>query len=779
MKRAAAIILIGTLLMGNAAYADEIVMDGQEQSAEAKADALFADESMDTADTGMDEASAEYTYNDEETSAEYSYDDGTSGYSFDDMSDDEAIVEDLAEDTDIASETVADGIEIEEESAELDDEELAADAMIEEAVETEAAEEEELGAEEIEGTSAEADEDAELLAYMNKSFGTQPAGSGRRMMRAMRRTKASYLGEKERIVYDQLLTQIEDLVSGNRTSTQFTVDMTAFPGVSQVMTEDQFGAMVFDEDSLDTDGTYGVFCKASVNNRLNELLSYDLGKVMDALTADHPELLFWYGRQYSYSRKGASLSSSDGGTVILKDTNASVKLTAGGSYQAGSAYTVDASKVASIRTAAANAKAIVDAAAGQSDYGKMDSYLNAICSANTYNSGAIASKANGISDYNPWEIIYVFDGNPNTNVVCEGYAKAFKYLCDHTSFADPSVTCCTVSGTVTGNGPAGAHMWDVVSLGGHNYIVDPTWCDFDNASYHVTTRKQFMTGAVTSGNNMTVTWGRVNLGVSGDTTYYIPAGSAVYSYDSETRALYDASELAISSDCYEVNSGMTCRYGHGQNIAEAPTANSKAVTVYYTYDSGNMAPAQAQKTAAPAARTAVRRVAFRPAPTMSLNASSVTLKVRQKSSAVVVSGMIAGDRVASATSSNSKVVASSVSGNRIVLKAGKKKGTATVTVRLASGLSRNITVKVQKGKVKASRIQISCQKNLVLRKGQSVSIGAAVFPVTTPDKVRFTSGKKRVAKVTGSGIITAKRAGKATITVKAGSKKIKIKVTVR
>lgn len=28
------------------------------------------------------------------------------------------------------------------------------------------------------------------------------------------------------------------------------------------------------------------------------------------------------------------------------------------------------------------------------------------------------------------ELIWVFDGDSSTNVVCEGYAKAFQYLCD-------------------------------------------------------------------------------------------------------------------------------------------------------------------------------------------------------------------------------------------------------------------------------------------------------------------------------------------------------------
>ena len=37
---------------------------------------------------------------------------------------------------------------------------------------------------------------------------------------------------------------------------------------------------------------------------------------------------------------------------------------------------------------------------------------------------------NGLPYGDPWQLIYVFDDDPDTNVVCEGYAKAFKYEAD-------------------------------------------------------------------------------------------------------------------------------------------------------------------------------------------------------------------------------------------------------------------------------------------------------------------------------------------------------------
>ena len=56
--------------------------------------------------------------------------------------------------------------------------------------------------------------------------------------------------------------------------------------------------------------------------------------------------------------------------------------------------------------------------------------------------------------------------------VCEGYAHAFKLLCDRFG-----VTCATVIGTgITEDGEEG-HMWNAVKIDGAWYAVDVTWND--------------------------------------------------------------------------------------------------------------------------------------------------------------------------------------------------------------------------------------------------------------------------------------------------------------
>lgn len=161
-------------------------------------------------------------------------------------------------------------------------------------------------------------------------------------------------------------------------------------------------------------------------------------------------------------------------------------------------------------------------------------------------------------------------------------------------------------------------------------------------------------------------------------------------------------------------------------------------------------------------------------PTITVNATSIPLKVKQSTTKVKVSGLAAGDYVKSWTSSNTKIVKVNSAGK---ITAQKKTGKATVRVTLASGLYRDITVKVQKSKVATSKIS-GISKSLTLAKGQKATLTPVITPITTTDKVTYKSSNKKVATVSSKGVITAKAAGKAKITVTSGKKKVTVTVTV-
>ena len=104
------------------------------------------------------------------------------------------------------------------------------------------------------------------------------------------------------------------------------------------------------------------------------------------------------------------------------------------------------------------------------DYDKLLNYRNAICDLVTYDYEAQQSPLYG----NSYQVINVFDDDMYSNVVCEGYAKAFQYLCDLSDF-DNDVECHTVTGVTDAGAGAGEHMWNIVNIGGsdgESYLVD-------------------------------------------------------------------------------------------------------------------------------------------------------------------------------------------------------------------------------------------------------------------------------------------------------------------
>ena len=160
------------------------------------------------------------------------------------------------------------------------------------------------------------------------------------------------------------------------------------------------------------------------------------------------------------------------------------------------------------------------------------------------------------------------------------------------------------------------------------------------------------------------------------------------------------------------------------------------------------------------------------------NGSKVPLQVKKTSKKIVIKKIASFDKVTSVTSSNSKVVTAKLAGNAISIKGGKKPGSAKVTVKTKYGASVTFTVKVQKKKVAAKKIA-GVSKKLTMNVGQTIVLDAATNPLTAPDKIKFKSSAKKIVSVTKKGVIKAKKKGKATITIKAGKAKLKVKITVK
>ena len=157
-----------------------------------------------------------------------------------------------------------------------------------------------------------------------------------------------------------------------------------------------------------------------------------------------------------------------------------------------------------------------------------------------------------------------------------------------------------------------------------------------------------------------------------------------------------------------------------------------------------------------------------------LNMKEIPLKVKQSTAAVKVSGIASGDSIKSWKSSNTKVATVNSKGKITA----RKKGTATLTVTLKSGKKATAKIKVQTGTVKTTKIQVS-KKTITLKKGKKSRLSVTRQPLTSQQKITYQSANKKVAQVNTKGVITARKKGKTTITVKSGSKKVKVTVVVK
>ena len=168
--------------------------------------------------------------------------------------------------------------------------------------------------------------------------------------------------------------------------------------------------------------------------------------------------------------------------------------------------------------------------------------------------------------------------------------------------------------------------------------------------------------------------------------------------------------------------------------------------------------------------------------TIYLTASSLKMKTGQSTTAFKATGFSEGDYVTAVTSNKPGTVkVTNVNKNgTFKLTAGKKKGSAVVTVTLASKKTASFKVTVQKAAVKTTKITTTT-KSLTLAKGatyKKLASSIAVTPVTSKEKVTYSSSNKKVATVSSKGVIKAKKAGTTKITVKSGKKKVVVTVKV-
>ena len=548
------------------------------------------------------------------------------------------------------------------------------------------------------------------------------------------------------------------------------------------------------------------------NNHLAENEEYQrltravVQQAYDAFIYDYPEA-FWLGScSYTVSYQPSSNAYKNGEPVVCYLR--SIKVKPNERYAgAGDPAEIAAFQQAVEQTAAEIKETLSD----QPDrYEQVLAIHDYLCTHVSYKENSYAHTAAGVF-------------LKSREVVCEGYAKAFKILCGRFGISAVLIP----GGALKSNGTREGHMWNYVQMeDGFWYMLDTTW---DDQKTYIS-RKYFLSGGEEKGfTGNTIAVERQEL--------YTNFSKSKYSVNFALPVLSDQGYAArhssanphahswqewqrIAGTCIEEGrivfgctvSGCTARktevleksdhvYGEYQSDgnancladgtktrvcsvckAQETVADPGSATGHkygaYQPDGNATCLADGTKTrvcSACKAQETVTDPGSRLVPTGSLSQKKIRLQYRQSTSAVKVSGLAKGDFVQSWKSSRPSVAGVSPKGK---ITAKKKSGSAEISAYLASGKVLTVTVIVQKKAVKTTALR-DVPKRLTLRRGRTVKLQPTRIPVTSKEKITYKSANTRIAKVSKKGVITGKKAGTVKITVRSGRKKAVVTVKVK
>lgn len=177
-------------------------------------------------------------------------------------------------------------------------------------------------------------------------------------------------------------------------------------------------------------------------------------EAIDAFGYDHPEIFWIYGTKYRYSISGHT--TGNGCAISISDVTLVPEEVYEGAYEQRGAY--EQAVEAALLQIKESCK---DPSNRYELLGKVHDW---VCQKASYYNG---QEKDAIYTTAP---VFLGDGQ----VVCEGYAKAIKVLCDRLE-----IPCILVGGVVNpGTSGEEGHMWNQVQMEDENwYLIDATWDD--------------------------------------------------------------------------------------------------------------------------------------------------------------------------------------------------------------------------------------------------------------------------------------------------------------
>ena len=567
------------------------------------------------------------------------------------------------------------------------------------------------------------------------------------------------------LLYQNLKQEIENVASGQRSSTEITVSLSDLElDPDRTWTAEDLGV-----EQLVVGGKIDSTAKQALYDQLD----LDFKRTVKALTADLPYDLFWFDKTigYTYSSFSVGAKTVYGEYVLYFAGNATVKFSVAEAYRYGNEqYQTDTDIIGSINYAIENAGAIVDEHREEDNYEKLVSYRQEICEAVSYNDEAASDDTMPYG--NPWQLIWVFDGDPDTNVVCEGYSKAFKYLCDLSDFQN-DISCIVVTGKMDG----GNHMWNIVTMeDGENYLTDVTNCD--KGSVGADDRLFLVGGTKVGGDSYRVTVNHTSRTI-------------LYTYDDNTQVIWDGTDaLVLSEDHYVydpshiwVDSISLDREEVSMNISEEIKltatilpADATNQTIHWYSDDETVASVDenGSVTAVNKGQTVIRAVTDEggytaecnvnvviPVTGITIEDSTLTLAVSEtKALKINVTPSNASNPGVTWESSDENVV--TVDDTGTVKAVGK--GTATITVTTEDG---GFTAECEITVFQPVTGVTLDQMELKMYISDTAELKVTVEPSDADNQnVTWTSGNEDVATVDNNGKVTAVSEGTATIFVR-------------
>lgn len=269
--------------------------------------------------------------------------------------------------------------------------------------------------------------------------------------------------------------------------------------VKYYVTDRKIGQMVLDYTSstspytfaaeLTEDGT-GINKDTEEYSALMQQVMFDLQSSLDAFVYDHPEIFWLRGGSVSY--KVSAVGSAGKGYVGYVSELC---------YAPTAAFPGAASLVAQYDAAVSRVVKQIRAGADRNGDGTVEQ-LELLMAAHDYlcqrfyydHDAYVNYEYTG--DYRIFCSAGAFLDSVGTGVVCEGYAKAFKVICDQLG-----IPCVLIGGSVVQSTGTEGHMWNGVQLNAKWYLMDVTWDDDSGAvSYQYFMVGNNLPGRTSSGN---------------------------------------------------------------------------------------------------------------------------------------------------------------------------------------------------------------------------------------------------------------------------------------